>query len=164
MLKIHAKATSNSSIEEQGEDEEDTPNTQKKQTRHVSTLASDVQSINFQQLEVEYAVDPLFTKTCADFDEGGSKGLLMNHLAISKYGSVVFDAGEAEKESADCSIDPSQTIPADDSLLACIPSFENLSTLEICPSLAKFDFSWESNDIPLVDLDLFDAPEAQKRS
>lgn len=160
MLKTFPKATSNPSIEEQGEDEEDTPNIQKKQSRHISTLASDVKTINFKQLEVEYAVDPLFKKTCADFDEGGSKGLLMNHLAISKYGSVVFDAGEAEKESADCSIDPCETILADDSLLACIPSLDNLSTLEICPSLAKFDFSWESNDIPLIDLDLFDAPEA----
>lgn len=40
-------------------------------------------------------MDPLFKKTCADFDEGGAMGLLMNHLSVDGKGRVVFDAGDA---------------------------------------------------------------------
>lgn len=47
-------------------------------------------------------MDPLFKKASADFDEGGAKGLLLNHLMIDSTGRVVFD-------SSDDSVDPSKT-------------------------------------------------------
>jgi hypothetical protein len=37
-------------------------------------------------------VDPLFKKTSADFDEGGARGLLLNHLHIGYDGRMIFDA------------------------------------------------------------------------
>lgn len=47
-------------------------------------------------------MDPLFKKASADFDEGGAKGLLLNHLAIDARGRIVFDssddAGDATAE------------------------------------------------------------------
>lgn len=43
---------------------------------------------------MEFSVDPLFKKTSADFDEGGAKGLLLNHLSLDKDGRIVFDAGD----------------------------------------------------------------------
>jgi len=43
---------------------------------------------------LEFSVDPLFKKTSADFDEGGAKGLLLNHLSLDKDGRIVFDAGD----------------------------------------------------------------------
>ncbi len=47
-------------------------------------------------------MDPLFKKASADFDEGGAKGLLLNHLAIDSTGRIVFDssddAGDASAE------------------------------------------------------------------
>lgn len=47
-------------------------------------------------------MDPLFKKASADFDEGGAKGLLLNHLAIDSLGRIVFDssddAGDASAE------------------------------------------------------------------
>lgn len=47
-------------------------------------------------------MDPLFKKASADFDEGGAKGLLLNHLAIDAQGRIVFDssddAGDASGE------------------------------------------------------------------
>ena len=51
-------------------------------------------------------MDPLFKKTSADFDEGGAKGLLLNHLSLDKDGRLVFDAGdtvleEDEQEAAE---------------------------------------------------------------
>lgn len=43
---------------------------------------------------MEFAVDPLFKKASADFDEGGAKGLLLNHLAIDGHGRIVFDSSD----------------------------------------------------------------------
>jgi condensin complex subunit 2 len=43
---------------------------------------------------LEFSVDPLFKKTSADFDEGGAKGLLLNHLSLDGEGRIVFDAGD----------------------------------------------------------------------
>lgn len=45
-------------------------------------------------------MDPLFKKASADFDEGGAKGLLLNHLAIDSQGRIVFDSSDdADEES-----------------------------------------------------------------
>jgi len=46
-------------------------------------------------------VDPLFKKTSADFDEGGAKGLLLNHLSLDGEGRIVFDAGDTVLEDED---------------------------------------------------------------
>lgn len=51
-----------------------------------------------KKFDLEFAVDPLFKKTSADFDEGGATGLLMNHLGVDRTGRVVFDAGDVEIE------------------------------------------------------------------
>mgnify|MGYP001613820151 FL=1 len=48
-----------------------------------------------KQFDLEFTVDPLFKKTCADFDEGGAGGILMNHLGCDGNMKVVFDAGDA---------------------------------------------------------------------
>jgi condensin complex subunit 2 len=47
-----------------------------------------------KKFELEFAVDPLFKKASADFDEGGAKGLLLNHLAIDGEGRIVFDSSD----------------------------------------------------------------------
>ncbi|RMZ88240.1 hypothetical protein DV736_g4529, partial [Chaetothyriales sp. CBS 134916] len=47
---------------------------------HEATLAPSFASLQLKKLELEFAVDPLFKKASADFDEGGAKGLLLNHL------------------------------------------------------------------------------------
>ncbi|GAO13791.1 hypothetical protein UVI_02004860 [Ustilaginoidea virens] len=47
-----------------------------------------------KKFELEFAVDPLFKKASADFDEGGAKGLLLNHLMIDSQGRIVFDSSD----------------------------------------------------------------------
>ena len=47
-------------------------------------------------------MDPLFKKASADFDEGGAKGLLLNHLAIDSTGRIVFDSSD---DAGDASVD-----------------------------------------------------------
>jgi condensin complex subunit 2 len=67
-------------------------------------LASSFAALQLKKFELEFSVDPLFKKASADFDEGGAKGLLLNHLAIDSQGRIVFDssddAGDASGEGA----------------------------------------------------------------
>ena len=50
--------------------------------------------MQLKKLELEFTVDPLFKKASADFDEGGAKGLLLNHLMIDSHGRIVFDSSD----------------------------------------------------------------------
>jgi hypothetical protein len=78
--------------------------------RAEATLVKDFSAIQLKKFDLEFSVDPLFKKTSADFDEGGAKGLLLNHLSLDKEGRIVFDAGdtvleENEQEAAELSQD-----------------------------------------------------------
>jgi condensin complex subunit 2 len=51
--------------------------------------------LDLKKFDLEFVVDPLFRKTSADFDEGGARGLLLNHLSISPMGQIIFDADDS---------------------------------------------------------------------
>lgn len=76
-----------------------------KSHRAESTLAKNASQLRSKKLDLEFSVDPLFKKTCADFDEGGAQGLLMNHLSlgVGSEGSlrVIFDASDSMGKSKD---------------------------------------------------------------
>ncbi|KAJ2856583.1 hypothetical protein J3B02_001515 [Coemansia erecta] len=84
--------------EEDDDDEEESAGRQKarRATRSANTLAKDFSSISVKKLDLEFSVDPLFKKTSADFDEGGARGLLLNHLAFDVDGKIVFDASDSK--------------------------------------------------------------------
>lgn len=75
-------------------------------------MAPSFASLQLKKFELEFGVDPLFKKASADFDEGGAKGLLLNHLAIDSHGRIVFDSsddageataeGESRRRRSDC--------------------------------------------------------------
>lgn len=67
---------------------------QRRAPRAHNTIAKDVKQINFKKLECEYTVDPLFSKTSAEFDDGSAERMLMNSLMISDEGAIIFDASE----------------------------------------------------------------------
>ena len=58
------------------------------------TLAASFAALQLKKFELEFSLDPLFKKASADFDEGGAKGLLLNHLAIDSEGRIVFDSSD----------------------------------------------------------------------
>ncbi|KAM4054892.1 condensin complex subunit 2 domain-containing protein [Hirsutella rhossiliensis] len=68
----------------------------KKKTQRSSeaTLAPSFSALQLKKFELEFAVDPLFKKASADFDEGGARGLLLNHLMIDSQGRIVFDSSD----------------------------------------------------------------------
>ncbi|KAK5230595.1 hypothetical protein LTR47_007449 [Exophiala xenobiotica] len=86
---------------EEGEDGEGKKKSKKKPARsHEATLAPSFASFQGKKLELEFAVDPLFKKASADFDEGGAKGLLLNHLSIDSDGRIVFDSSDDAGDAA----------------------------------------------------------------
>ena len=52
------------------------------QAKKSHTVETNLKNINMVKLDLEFEVDPLFSKTSAAFDEGGTGGLMMNHLQV----------------------------------------------------------------------------------
>ncbi|KAL8759791.1 MAG: hypothetical protein Q9199_000515 [Rusavskia elegans] len=161
--------------DEDGEgNEDDTQKRPRKKAQRASeaTLAPSFASLQLKKFELEFSVDPLFKKASADFDEGGAKGLLLNHLSIDSEGRIVFDSSDDAKVApADIeeteSGEPREEVPSKDahSITPIIPDidlnslasifFPDLSQLEdhdICPSMKTFDLGDPSSslDIPFL--------------
>ncbi|OAP62312.1 hypothetical protein AYL99_04515 [Fonsecaea erecta] len=160
---------------------------------HEATLAPGFATFQGKKLELEFAVDPLFKKASADFDEGGAKGLLLNHLSIDSDGRIVFDssddagdaalAGDKEKEQEVGSTEKEQQEPdsstqdeecvADDqdeeidlaSLAAkFFPDMSILDSQDVCPSMKSFTLGDPSGDLNLPFLKVPEDWKEQKRS
>ncbi|KAF8196737.1 condensin complex subunit 2/barren [Mycena galopus ATCC 62051] len=131
-----------------GSDNPDGEATAKKKKSHrpAATLAKDPAQLRSKKLELEFSVDPLFKKTCADFDEGGAQGLLMNHLSLgtgSEAGlRVIFDASDSvgkvdENEDMD---EPEDAVDLTELRSQFLPDLAAVEEKEIAPSLADFSF------------------------
>ncbi|KAH6671208.1 condensin complex subunit 2/barren [Halenospora varia] len=151
-----------------------------------ATLASSFSALQLKKFELEFTVDPLFKKASADFDEGGAKGLLLNHLAIDSHGRIVFDssddAGDASSEGQETrrkndaiqeedesELDSANTtakeieeeeedVEIDVGALGArfFPDLERLDIQDICPSLKNFDLGDPSGS---MDIPFLKAPE-----
>lgn len=161
-------------------------NGQQTQRSSEATLAPSFASLQLKKFELEFSVDPLFKKASADFDEGGAKGLLLNHLAIDSTGRIVFDssddagdaseegdstrrrsgaeAGERDAEVSEVGTEH-QDIPIDikqkdidiDALGSrFFPDLGILDEQDVCPSLKNFDLSDPAGSL---DIPLLKAPE-----
>ena len=92
-----------------------TPHSDCKQAQRSSeaTLATSFAALQLKKFELEFSVDPLFKKASADFDEGGAKGLLLNHLSIDSQGRIVFDSSD---DAGDASAEGQATRRKDDAI------------------------------------------------
>ena len=54
-----------------------------------------MKAMNIKSFDMEFDIDPLFQKTSACFDEGGAKGLLLNHLSVFDGCKLIFDSSDA---------------------------------------------------------------------
>ncbi|KAK9457244.1 condensin complex subunit 2/barren [Dipodascopsis uninucleata] len=140
-----------------GEDDEDDDKQKQKSRRRLrseATLAKDFSSIQQKRLDLDFNVDPLFKKASADFDEGGAKGMLLNHLSIDNTGRIVFDTSEQASIPSDIEIE-TQDIHADEFDFESLKSrylvdiAGHIDSMFISPSLKDFEFSSDSNTVPL---------------
>lgn len=108
--------------DEEGLAEDQDPNDPTQRTKRAagtrraeSTLAKNPAVLRSKKLDLEFSVDPLFKKTCADFDEGGAQGLLMNHLSlgVGSEGSlrVIFDASDSMGKGKEDDDEPPEDEP-----------------------------------------------------
>ncbi|KAL9604314.1 MAG: hypothetical protein Q9179_001899 [Wetmoreana sp. 5 TL-2023] len=170
-------AEGEANVEAGDEDAEGEDGTKKRQRRKPqraseATLAPSFASLQFKKFELEFSIDPLFKKASADFDEGGAKGLLLNHLSIDSEGRIVFDSSDdtndATADAEDTNIEDSQRAdpekesepgraePAEIDLNALgslyFPDLSVLDEHDICPSLKNFDLGDRAGslDIPFL--------------
>ncbi|KAK9326129.1 condensin complex subunit 2/barren [Lipomyces orientalis] len=127
----------------------------KRRVRSEATLVKDFSLIQVKKLDLEFAVDPLFKKASADFDEGGAKGLLFNHLSIDNSGRVVFDTSEDAKvnqlDAADATLNgPTKQLDLDPLRERYFSDIlDDLDNKFISPSLKDFEFPADPNAVPL---------------
>ncbi|EEH44866.2 condensin subunit BRN1 [Paracoccidioides brasiliensis Pb18] len=152
---------------------------QKKTRSHENTLAPSFASLQLKKFELEFSVDPLFKKASADFDEGGAKGLLLNHLSIDGTGRIVFDSSDdagdstadgdwtSKNDDREGTVEtdaPPQPSPAaqkgdwDDENIEIdlgplankfFSSLDSLDDQDICPSLKDFDLGDPSGSLDI---------------
>ena len=144
---------------------------EKVQRSSEATLAPSFASLQFKKMELEFSVDPLFKKVAADFDEGGAKGLLLNHLAIDASGRIVFDSSDdledavtedhtTEEDFQTKEASHESNIDIDELKARFFPDLARLDEQDICPSLKSFDLGDPAGslDIPFLKI-----PEDQKQ-
>ncbi|KLO19285.1 barren [Schizopora paradoxa] len=141
-----------------GDPDSNDPTQKQKRKAHraESTLAKSAAQLQSKKLDLEFSVDPLFKKTCADFDEGGAQGLLMNHLSLG-VGSegtmrVIFDASDSMGKGRDEDEEPDEQEPPDEIDLSYLRGefFPDLGVLDekaISHSLAGFSFAKDSFEL-----------------
>ena len=127
-------------------------------------------------MELEFAVDPLFKKASADFDEGGAKGLLLNHLSIDSEGRIVFDSsddtgdakanessetqatyGDGDELSTPTNVTPErqytsedrQELDIDTLTFKFFPDLSVLDSQDICPSMKSFALGDPNSDLSI---------------
>ncbi|KAK9722168.1 hypothetical protein K7432_002881 [Basidiobolus ranarum] len=128
-------------------DDEDGGKRAKKSSRSENTLAKDFTSLTLKQFDLEFSVDPLFKKTSADFDEGGARGLLLNHLSIHNNGKIIFDASDAapfenedtEPDEEDSDIDIGKLKDK------FFDNFDDFLSRDVCPSLQSFELTSDTS-------------------
>ncbi|KAL4246253.1 Condensin complex subunit 2 [Abortiporus biennis] len=149
-LANEGRGDSNEDGDSDNPDSQDPSQTQRKRKAHraESTLAKNAAQLRNKKLDLEFTVDPLFRKTCADFDEGGAHGLLMNHLSlgVGSDGSlrVVFDASDS-RGADDEEAEPLEEAPDEVDLSYLrqqfLPDLDVLDEKAITHSLEGFSFT-----------------------
>jgi len=148
--------------EEDGEGEDGIKKKTKKKSQRSSenTLVSSFAQLQLKKMELEFSVDPLFKKASADFDEGGAKGLLLNHLTIDAHGRIAFDSSDdvreqeeqVEKDEDEEDAKPEVDIDVEVLGLRFFPDLERIDEQDICPSLKAFELGGgeDTLDIPFL--------------
>ncbi|KAK0618162.1 condensin complex subunit 2/barren [Bombardia bombarda] len=141
----------------------------KTQRSSESTLAPSFASLQLKKFELEFGVDPLFKKASADFDEGGAKGLLLNHLMIDSQGRIIFDSSDDSNDTSKSGSKPRERNGDEDEDMDVsaveseaaqeaeeeededveidlgtlgsrfFPDLGHLEEMDVCPSLKTFD-------------------------
>ena len=122
----------------------------KRPHKAVDTLAPNFEQLTMKNFELEFSMDPLFRKTCAEFDDSGVKGFLSSRLGFNGEMKLVFDSLDAvhiqELNATDTKLDADDPVVDVSGLLSKFG--KDLVALEgrvISPTLSEYSFSKFSN-------------------
>jgi condensin complex subunit 2 len=128
----------------------------------AATLESNRESLDLKSgAESVLSVDPLFRKTSAKFDQGGTRGLLLNHLQVAPSMQLLFDSAMPIVQPAPTVVAPPPVAAAttttttttdeedegdfDDALLGSLLSMAAVrANATLCPSFENW--SWDAAD------------------
>lgn len=138
-------------VEGNGEEQQG-PQKTKKAANHKpgNTIETNLKNLNVNQFDLAFEVDPLFHKTSAAFDEGGTGGLLLNHLFVRDDScELLLDSASVTMATRDVSSEGQTTQDnsmVDLSELRDVYRRVNFEGLQICPHFADFEFTnWTRN-------------------
>ncbi|KAI8367476.1 condensin complex subunit 2/barren [Radiomyces spectabilis] len=129
--------------------------TRRRANRSETTLLKDFSSIALKKFDLDFTVDPLFKKTSADFDEGGARGLLLNHLSIDRECRIIFDASDTIAEQTSEADAPNENYMIDGEGLSLETSEETTAVNDEEEAVAEgvSNNSNEADDAMEVDLE-----------
>lgn len=156
------------SIEEEGEEGEpaegaaegDKP--ARRPARKVATgptgtlhLETNPAKLNVERIDAAFAVDPLFHRTSAKFDEGGAKGLLLHNLPVRNGCRIVFDSTDATDTAPAPAQAPAEAVPMA-ALAGLLPA--NGAEMHVA---AEFVALWAQHVPPTGESEAVDAEEPE---
>ncbi|XP_038070775.1 condensin complex subunit 2-like isoform X2 [Patiria miniata] len=119
--------------------------TKKHKKRHSNTIESNLKNINLNKLDLGFEMDPLFHKTSAAFDEGGTFGLLLNHLTCrDDECELLLDSTSLASTvgtQTDETLESARQARLDLSDIKDVYAGVNFEGLQICPQFADFEFT-----------------------
>ncbi|KYR00563.1 hypothetical protein DLAC_02579 [Tieghemostelium lacteum] len=124
----------------------------------VNTLETNLDNITIKKFDLQFMVDPLFGKTSAAFDEGGARGLLLNHLSIYDDCRLVFDSLDAIKSTKGSTQSQGIHKTVDISHWKSLFNPSKTKNLEICPTFSNFN-QWSEKPTNAPELDEHDELE-----
>ncbi|KNC52500.1 uncharacterized protein AMSG_12130 [Thecamonas trahens ATCC 50062] len=103
-----------------------------------ATLEANIANLNTDALDLDFDIDPLFQKTSAEFDEGGARGLLLNHLTLSEYGQLIFGSHISISSAGAGGATRPEPEPIDFTDARKIYGEPEYASLQICPEFVTF--------------------------
>eukprot|EP00040_Diaphanoeca_grandis_P025280 m.139816 g.139816 ORF g.139816 m.139816 type:complete len:683 (+) comp30083_c0_seq2:78-2126(+) len=139
-----SRSSTGKSASNEDDSTDDAPTKTKAHRFSGNTIVKNVSTITMDKLDLEFSVDPLFRKTSAAFDQGGARGLLLNHLTTQGLSELKFDSSDSTDPVAHAKSVTSSPLDMD-VVRELFPFAEiNESKPQICPEFASFKFSgWD---------------------
>jgi condensin complex subunit 2 len=111
----------------------------------AETLETNVKNLDMKSVDMDFDVDPLFHKMSQTFDEGGAKGMLLNHLCMYDGCDIAFDSSEQvfgisgpRAEAASATSSPIEETIDTFSFVPKLQALQNsIQKMEMCPPLER---------------------------
>lgn len=142
-------------------EEEDCSKPKKKKVRkNVRTIVQNIEQINVSKIETTVEVDPVFHQISMAFDMGSTNGLLMANLRSDPNGLLMLDSNAHFDVNVSNNLSSMQLIS--NKIIKDLEEI-SISTAQIYPPLATFDFSNREGAIDLM-IRSEEAEENRKKS